>query len=169
MNRIWKMSIMMSLIILSDQITKGIIQSKFFLGETISVIEGFFNFTYVKNPGAAFGFLAGASLEVRQFMFLLLPVIACFWLITLIWKTRYENALLCYAYSLILAGAIGNLIDRFSLGYVVDFLDFYFGKSHFPAFNIADSSITIAAFLLIIDFIRELKNKGQHSNKARVD
>ena len=150
---------MMSLIILVDQITKGIVQSKFFLGETVPVIEGFFNFTYVKNPGAAFGFLAGASLEIRQFMFLLLPVLACVWLVTLIWKTRHENFLLCLAYSLILAGAIGNLIDRFSMGYVVDFLDFYYGSNHFPAFNFADSSITIAAFLLIIDFINEIKNK----------
>ncbi len=159
MNRIWKMSIMMSLIILVDQVTKGIVQAKFFLGETTPVIEGFFNFTYVKNPGAAFGFLASAPLEVRQFMFLLLPVIACFWLVTLIWKTRNENALLCLAYSLILAGAIGNLIDRFTLGYVVDFLDFYYEKNHFPAFNVADSSITIAAFLLIIDFFNEIKSK----------
>ena len=146
MNRIWKMSILMSIIILVDQVTKGIVQSKFFLGESVVVIDGFFNFTYVKNPGAAFGFLASAPLEVRQLMFLLLPVIACLWLVTLIWKTRYENFLLCLAYSLILAGAIGNLIDRFSMGYVVDFLDFYYGRNHFPAFNVADSSITIAAF-----------------------
>lgn len=159
MNRIWKMSIMMSLIILIDQVTKGIVQAKFFIGETVVVVDGLFNFTYVKNPGAAFGFLAGAPVEVRQFMFLLLPVIACVWLVTLIWKTRYENFLLCLAYSLILAGAVGNLIDRFSMGYVVDFLDFYYGKNHFPAFNVADSSITIAAFLLIIDFINEIKNK----------
>ena len=75
---------------------------------------------YVKNPGAAFGFWRGFA-RIRQFMFLLLPVLACLWLVTLIWKTRHENFLLCLAYSLILAGAIGNLIDRFSMGYVVDF------------------------------------------------
>ena len=166
MNRIWKMSIMMSLIILIDQVTKGIVQSKFFLGETVPVIDGLFNFTYVKNPGAAFGFLAGASLEVRQFMFLLLPVIACIWLVTLIWKTRHENFLLCLAYSLILSGAIGNLIDRFTMGYVVDFLDFYYGKNHFPAFNVADSAITIAAFLLIVDFIKEIKSKRHQTYGA---
>ena len=157
MNRIWKMSIIMSTIILVDQVTKGMVQAKFFLGESITIINGFFNFTYVQNPGAAFGFLAGASLEVRQFMFLLLPVIACGWLLTLIWKTRKDNLLLCTAYSLILAGAIGNLIDRFTLGYVVDFLDFHYGGKHFPAFNVADSSISIAAGLLIIDFFQELR------------
>ena len=78
-----------------------------------------------------------------------------------------KNLLLCTAYSLILAGAIGNLIDRFSLGYVVDFLDFYYGNSHFPAFNVADSSITIAAFLLIIDFVKEYqKQKGKNLSKV---
>lgn len=169
MNRIWKMTILMSLIILVDQITKGIVQSKFFLGESVPVVDGFFNFTYVKNPGAAFGFLASASLEIRQFMFLLIPVIACLWLVTLIWKTRHENLLLCTAYSLILAGAVGNLIDRFSLGYVVDFLDFYYQNNHFPAFNVADSSITIAAFLLIIDFIRELKNNKKNKLEEQLD
>ena len=157
----------MSLIILIDQVTKGVVQAKFFLGESVPVVDGFFNFTYVKNPGAAFGFLASAPVEVRKFMFLLLPVIACVWLITLIWKTRHENLLLCTAYSLILAGAIGNLIDRFSMGYVVDFLDFYYGNNHFPAFNVADSSITIAAFLLIIDFVKEYqKQRGKSLSKV---
>ena len=158
MNRIWKMAILMFAIILLDQLTKGVVQSSFFLGESLSVIDGFFNLTYVRNPGAAFGFLATGSLEVRQFMFLFLPVLACIWLVVLIWKTRKDKSiLLCLAYSLILAGAIGNLIDRFSMGYVVDFLDFYYGKNHFPAFNVADSSITIAAFFLIYDFFREIK------------
>jgi len=159
MDRIWKMSLLIVSIILVDQLTKGAIQSKFQLGESITIIDGLFNFTYVQNPGAAFGFMAKASAPVRKILFLLLPVIACFWLLWLIWVTRKTNYLLCVAYSLILAGAVGNLIDRFSMGYVVDFLDFYWGMSHFPAFNVADSSITIAAFLLIIDLIKESFNK----------
>ena len=114
-------------LILVDQITKGIIQSTFSLGENISVIDGFFNITYVRNSGAAFGMGSNASEMIRQILFILLPVLACFWLVTLIWKTRKDNLVLCLAYSLILSGAIGNLIDRVSLGYVVDFLDFYLG------------------------------------------
>ena len=146
MNRIWKMSIMMSLIILIDQITKGVVQAKFFLGESVPVVDGFFNFTYVKNPGAAFGFLASAPV-VRSLCFFFCQLLRVWWLITLIWKTRNENLLLCTAYSLILAGAIGNLIDRFSMGYVVDFSTFIM-EAVTSAFNVADSSITIAAFLI---------------------
>ena len=155
MNRIWKMSLLIVIIIIVDQLTKGAIQTSFQLGESKTIIDGFFNFTYVQNPGAAFGFMATASAPVRKVLFLFLPVLACIWLCWLIWTTRKTNFLLCLAYSLIFAGAVGNLIDRFSMGYVVDFLDFYLGSSHFPAFNVADSSITIAAFLLIIDLINE--------------
>jgi signal peptidase II len=165
MNRIWKLSLMIVTIILVDQITKGVVQSNFSLGETIPVIEGIFNFTYVRNPGAAFGFLASAHESIRKPLFLFIPVIACFWLIWLIWGVRDKNLVLSLAYSLIFAGAVGNLIDRFSLGYVVDFFDFHWGNSHFPAFNVADSAITIAAFLLIYDFFIELKkNKSTNSN-----
>jgi signal peptidase II len=159
MDRIWKMSILITVIILSDQFTKGLIQQGFMLGESRPIIDGFFNFTYVRNPGAAFGIGRDSSDFIRGLFFLFIPVLACFWMIFLIWKERAGNFLLCLAYSLIFAGAVGNLIDRFSLGYVVDFLDFYVGTSHFPAFNIADSSISIAAGLLIIDYIIQYKNE----------
>lgn len=144
---------MVATIIILDQITKALVQQKFFLGESVTVIQGYFSFTYVKNPGAAFGMLANSPDYIRTPLFFALPVIACFWLIYLVWSTRNTNFLHCLSYSLILAGAVGNLIDRFSMNYVVDFLDFYWGKNHFPAFNIADSVITIAAIFLIYDFI----------------
>lgn len=170
MGRIWRLSITIFAIILIDQFTKGYIQTNFHLGETIPVIDGLFNFTYVRNPGAAFGFLAAAPDYIRRPLFLGIPVVACLWLIYLIWKIRYGSLLLSVAYSLILAGALGNLIDRFTLGYVVDFFDFYFKASHFPAFNIADSSITIAAFLLIVDLflskkIRKLDENNEVTEK----
>lgn len=157
MQRIWSMSLLITVIILVDQFTKGAVQANFYHGESIPVIDGLFNLTYVRNPGAAFGMGADAHDTLRAIFFLALPVVACLWLIWLIWQTRATSLLLCTAYSLILAGAIGNLIDRFSLNYVVDFLDFHFKGSHFPAFNVADSSISIAAGLLIIDFIIQLK------------
>ncbi len=153
MNRIWKMSLLITTVILLDQFTKGIIQSRFALGESINIIDGFFNITYVRNSGAAWGIGASSSGLIRVIFILALPVFACFFLVYLIWTSRRENILVCTAYSLILAGAIGNLIDRFSLSYVVDFFDFYFGTSHFPAFNVADSSITVAAcFLVLMSF-----------------
>ena len=141
----------MTTIILSDQFTKGIIQSNFILGESLPVIDGFFNITYVQNPGAAWG-MGSSFAGITRYIFLLyLPVCACFWLVHLIWTERRTKSILaCLSYSLILAGAIGNLIDRFSLGHVVDFLDFYLESTHFPAFNIADSSITIGACLMIL-------------------
>lgn len=159
MNRIWKLSIMMTVLILADQFTKGWIESNYQLGQSTEVIKGLFNITYVRNTGAAFGMGAGAPDIWRQILFLAIPVLACFYIIWLIWTSRKERSILSFSYSLILAGAIGNLIDRFSMGYVVDFLDFYYKQSHFPAFNVADSCITIAAILLILDYLFELKKE----------
>ena len=159
MNRIFKMCIMIATIIIADQMTKGIVQQKFFLGESIPVIPNFFHLTYVRNPGAAFGMLAHSPDYIRTPLFFALPVLACFWLAYLIWSNRNINLIHCLAYSLIFAGAVGNLIDRFSMNYVVDFFDFFWGAHHFPVFNIADSSITIAAIILIFDLIFLNKTK----------
>lgn len=154
------MCIMMSAIIIGDQITKAIVQQKFYLGETVAVIPNLFHFTYVRNPGAAFGMFGYSADWIRIPLFFGVPVIACFWLLYLIWTTRNTKKLQCLAYSLIFAGAVGNLIDRFSMNYVVDFLDFFWGAHHFPAFNIADSSITIAAFILIYEtFVTSRKDQ----------
>ena len=150
---------MIATIIIADQITKGLVQQKFFLGESIPVITNWFHLTYVRNPGAAFGMLAYAPEYIRTPLFFALPVVACFWLIYLIWTTRNKNLMHCLAYSLIFAGAVGNLIDRFSMNYVVDFFDFFWGTHHFAAFNIADSSISIAAMILIFDLLFLNKKK----------
>lgn len=143
------------LIIILDQVTKYYIQHFMYHGESISVIEGLFNITFVQNTGVAFGMGATASSGFKKIFFLLIPVFACLILVYLLWRSRNNSKLylLKAAYILILAGAIGNLIDRFSKGYVIDFLDFYWKNWHFPAFNVADSSISVAAGLLILDFI----------------
>ena len=162
MKMIYRMCIMMSAIIIGDQATKAIVQQKFYLGESIPVIEGLFHFTYVRNPGAAFGMFGHSPDWIRIPLFFGVPVIACFWLLYLIWKTRNTEKLQCLAYSLIFSGAVGNLIDRFSMNYVVDFLDFFWKTHHFPAFNIADSAITIAAFILIYEtlFVNQKKDSA---------
>ena len=139
-------------IVVIDQITKNSIVANFKLGESLPVIDGFFNLTYVRNTGAAFGFGAGYSDWFRISIFLALPTIACGWLVWAIWNEHKKNFLMCLAYTLVLGGAIGNLIDRYTLKFVIDFFDFYVGNYHFAAFNIADSAITIAAFLIIIDY-----------------
>ncbi|MDO9182831.1 MAG: signal peptidase II [Bacteriovorax sp.] len=158
---------MIATIIIADQITKGIVQQKFFLGESIPVIPNLFHLTYVRNPGAAFGMLAYAPDYIRTPLFFALPVLACFWLIYLIWTTRNKSFFHCLAYSLIFAGAVGNLIDRFSMNYVVDFFDFFWGPHHFAAFNIADSSISIAAIILIVDLLF-LNNKKDESASSTI-
>lgn len=165
MSRIWKYSLIIVAIILLDQFSKGVIQQDFRLGESIKVIDGFFNITYVRNTGAAFGMGQNFNDNIRKPLFLFLPVLLCFWLLWLIVKTRNDKSFIeGSAYMLIFAGAVGNLIDRFSLGYVVDFLDFYLGRSHFPAFNVADSSITIGGILLGLNFILESKNQLNKKN-----
>ena len=161
MKRFWSLCLVMATLILIDQLTKGAIQTNLYYGQSIPVIDGFFSIAYVKNTGAAFGFGAGAHEYFRIVMFLILPVIFCGWIFYMLVKTIKSPFYLSLAYALILAGAIGNLIDRFSLGYVVDFLLFYWKNeaNHFPAFNVADSCISVAAGLLIIDFFAQLKAK----------
>lgn len=161
MNMIYKMCILISTIIIGDQVTKAIVQQNFYLGESIPVINDIFHFTYVRNPGAAFGMFGQSADWIRVPLFFGVPVIACFWLVYLIWTTRNTNKLQCLAFSLIFAGAVGNLIDRFSMNYVVDFLDFFWKTHHFPAFNIADSAITIAAVLLIYEVLFLNKEKKE--------
>lgn len=161
MARFWTLSLIVSFLIISDQLSKGAIQSSLYYGQTIPVIPGFFSIAYVKNTGAAFGFGAGGPEWFRQIFFLGLPVVFCGWIFYLLVKTLKGPVYVSTAYALIIAGAVGNLIDRFTLGYVVDFLMFYWKDeaNHFPAFNIADSCITIAAGLLIIDFFVQHNTK----------
>lgn len=155
-------------IVVFDQWTKHLVSSNFYLGESVKVIDGLLNFTYARNTGAAFSFGGNFEDWARYLLFLALPVVACIWLATLLVKSLKGPKILTWAYTLILGGAIGNLIDRFRLDYVVDFIDFYQGNSHFATFNIADSAITIAAGLLIIDFILNKKEERQGKKEKGV-
>ena len=130
------------------------------LGESIPVIPGYFNFTYVRNPGAAFGFLAQSHPTFRETFFLIMPPIALV-IILLILKTVPDNDLLqIVALSSVFGGAIGNYIDRLKYGYVVDFLDFHWQEKYtWPAFNIADSAIVCGVILLLILMFFENKKK----------
>ena len=146
-------------LIVVDQWSKIYVATNFYLGESIPVIDGIFNLTYVQNTGAAFGFGGQYPDWIRYAAFRALPVIACVWLFVFLLKSYREKPLISSSYTLILAGAIGNLIDRFRLDYVVDMFHFYFRGSHFSVFNVADSAITVAAGLLIIDYFVERKNE----------
>lgn len=142
------------LILLFDQITKFYVDASMRLHESIPVIEGLFSITYVRNPGAAFGFLADASPLFRAIFFVTVTVLAIILVLHYIWKSRAEEPFLTFALSLILSGAVGNLIDRVRLGEVIDFLDVYIGTTHWPAFNVADSAISAGAVMLFIELTR---------------
>jgi signal peptidase II len=142
-----------AVVIMLDQITKSIITSRFLLHESRTVIDGFFNIVYVMNPGAAFGFLAGASATFRYIFFIGITVLALVLIILYLLKSKPHNILIVLSLALIFAGAVGNLIDRIRFGAVVDFLDVYVGTWHWPAFNVADSAISIGAALMIWEMI----------------
>ncbi len=165
MNVVWILSLLSTFLILLDQFTKFYIQDHFYLGESVTVIPDFFYFTYVRNPGAAFGFMADGNLIFKIILFKIVPVLACFWLAYMVMKINKSNKILATSYTLIFSGAVGNLFDRFMYNYVVDFFDFKFGLYHWPAFNIADSSIFIGGILLIVDFYFESKKSMKNIKK----
>jgi signal peptidase II len=134
-----------------DQGTKFFIEHSFSLHQSTVVIPGFFAITHVQNTGAAFGLLAG--LPVAATIFVIISLIAlAFILVCFRWIKEGEMwTPLCL--SLVLTGAVGNLIDRFRLGSVIDFLDFHYHGWHWPAFNVADASITIGVILLAIKIL----------------
>ena len=137
-----------ALIVVLDQFTKVLVLGSFRHGEGVP-LTAFFNLVRVHNLGAAFSFLASAGGWQRWF-FTALGIVAA---LVMTWMLRAHpgQRLVCSAISLILGGAIGNVIDRLLHGYVVDFLDFHWGSWHFPAFNVADCAITVGAGLLILD------------------
>ncbi len=137
-----------------DQLTKITVVGAFQLGEALP-ITSFFNLVRVHNPGAAFSFLADAGGWQRWF-FTGLGVAAAGVMVYLL-RMHAGQTLFCLALSLLLGGAIGNVIDRLLYSHVIDFLDFYYGTWHFPAFNVADSAITLGAGLLILDELLRVK------------
>ncbi|MEW6982143.1 signal peptidase II [Colwelliaceae bacterium 6471] len=145
--------------LLADQITKQWVVGSFDLFQSVNVLP-FFNITYVHNPGAAFSFLADQDGWQRWFFTIIAAVASVIFIVWLA-KTPKEKVMLGLAFSLLLSGALGNLIDRVMFGYVIDFLDFYIGELHWPAFNIADSLIFVGAALMIID---SFKNDTQKNN-----
>ena len=142
------------ILLLADQFTKLLIVGTYELGDSTR-ISSFFNIVRVHNSGAAFSFLAGASGWQRWFFTVIGLVAAA----VILWMLRAHagQKLFAFALACILGGAIGNVIDRMMYGYVVDFLDFHWRGWHFPAFNIADSAISIGAACLILDELRRVR------------
>ena len=132
-----------------DQWSKIAIDGSMRLYESIALFPGF-NLTYVHNTGAAFSFLSEAGGWQRWFfaaMAFIISIVLTIWL----YRLKKHETLLAVALALVLGGAIGNLIDRLAYGYVIDFLDVYYQTRHWPAFNIADSAITVGVFLMLLE------------------
>jgi len=143
------------LILVIDQLTKLYIDGSMKLYQSIPVVDGLFSITYLRNRGAAFSFLAEASWRLPFFM--LATVIAVIAILVAFGKLRNDQRFAAVSLTLILAGAVGNLIDRVRMGEVIDFLDVYWRNHHWPAFNVADSAICVGVALLAFDMFKEEK------------
>jgi signal peptidase II len=118
---------------------------------SISVIEGFFSITHIRNPGVAFGLFAGHESEYKVLFFIVISIIAIIAILVIFHQTPDDKRMVKVGLILIFSGAIGNLIDRILHKEVIDFLDFFYNGSHWPAFNVADSCITIGVSFMIVD------------------
>ena len=140
-----------SFILVADYITKRIIEDRISLYDQINVLP-FLNIVHVENKGAAFGMFAGLGNEI----FIVFSLVAILFIIVYLFKTTRATEI--WALSLILGGAAGNLLDRILIGKVVDFIDVYIGKWHWPSFNVADSALTVGISLFVISSLLDARN-----------
>lgn len=137
-------------ILLLDQGTKILVDQTLPLHSSIPVIDGFFDLTHIRNTGAAFGFLAGSRRAAASYVLVLFSLVAIGFILSLLRRLPRQETGLVISLTFILAGAIGNLIDRLWYGEVIDFLDVYWRDYHWPAFNVADSFISIGVLLSLL-------------------
>lgn len=144
-----------ALIVVLDQITKLSVKGRFFLGESLEVLGDFFRFTYIENPGMAFGIRIGGKYFFTVFATLATAVILFY-----LYRIRHERFLSRFSLALIFGGAIGNLIDRYAYGQVIDFIDVGIGNTRWPVFNIADSAVTVGMLMLVFFVLFERDPKS---------
>jgi signal peptidase II len=154
----WRWLPLSALLVVADQVSKGWIEANYILGQSTPVLP-VLDIVRLHNPGAAFSFLAGAGGWQRWFFTVLALAVS----VVLLWWLRgvheARERRLAIALSLILAGALGNVIDRIEHGYVVDFIHVHWGSAYFPAFNIADMAISVGAGLMILDAFLEWRRE----------
>jgi signal peptidase II len=152
-------------ILLLDQWTKYVIVQRLALYQRLEVIQGFFNLIHVRNTGGAFGIFGGEKGGLGSVLFVVVSLIAIAAIVFLFIKIKENEKILALSFSLVLSGAIGNLIDRLRYGEVVDFLEFYLPFlpwrifNPWPAFNVADSAICIGMGLLVLELLKQEKKK----------
>ena len=141
-------------VLLLDQWTKGIVTRAFDVHQSTNVIPGFFDITYVRNSGAAFGLFASVDSSLKAVLLNSVAVLVFLVVSAYALRSSHRSIRLQMGFALILGGAVGNLLDRVRFGYVVDFLDFSISSHHWPAFNVADSAIVAGVGLLFLDMLR---------------
>ena len=147
-------------IFLADRLTKTLIETGMTLNESHAIIPGFFHIVHVRNQGIAFGLFAESPSALKTFVLVFLSTIALAGVAYLLWTADPNAGKQSVGLSLLLGGALGNLFDRVQYGAVVDFLDFFAGAYHWPAFNLADSAIVIGGGLLLLHMSRREKAVG---------
>jgi len=150
MTKLFILALVGGSVLVLDQISKAYIHHAFSLHESLPIIPDLFSITYVRNKGAAFGLFAGQNSLFRALFFSSVSLLAFFFLGLMIYQAPNNDKWQTISLSLLLGGAMGNIVDRVRMGEVIDFLDFYIGAYHWPAFNVADSAITIGVTLLMI-------------------
>lgn len=153
--------LLVTAVIIVDRWTKTVIDSQFDLNQSIPVIDGFFDITYVRNTGVAFGIFSSISSPVKSMLLSAFTTVAAVIVVVYSVRSPARNRLLQLALSLILGGALGNLYDRLTYGYVIDFIELYVGAYHWPTFNVADSAITTGVVLLGLEIL-----KNESSSRA---
>ena len=159
--RYFLLALVAGTVIIIDQLTKLSIMQNMRLHESIPIIPNLFSLTYIRNPGAAFGLLAGSSNAFRTLFFGVTSLFALGLLGTILVRLPANDWMGQLSIASILGGAIGNLLDRLQYGEVIDFLDVYIETYHWPAFNVADSAISVGVVFLIIHFAFEKKEAPQ--------
>ena len=155
LHRFVLLSLIVTSIVSLDQITKSYIAGSMYLHESIPILPGYFNLTYIRNPGAAFGIMGSTSSGFRLIFFFLTSLFAMGLLITIFLRLDAHDWWGQITIASIFGGAIGNFIDRLQYGEVIDFLDFHINGYHWPAFNVADSAISIGVCSLLVLFAFE--------------
>ena len=140
-------------IVILDQVTKALVKARVPLHESVTVIQGFFDLTHVRNTGAAYGFLDNVDFPYKAAVMVVVALIALVAVASYALTLPATQRISRYGLALILGGAVGNLIDRATMGYVVDFVDVYWRGWHFWAFNVADSAITVGVVLMLVDVL----------------
>ena len=157
-------------VVLLDRVTKGLIKAHMSAFDTTTVIPGFLNIVHTENPGIAFGMLANSPGAWRDVLLIGFSAVVLIAISTALLRSSIQmNAWLRAALGFVLGGTFGNLYDRIVNGTVTDFVEAHAGQHYFPAFNVADSAITVGACLLLLDMWRARERKVSHVSQANIN